>query len=69
MTDEEVWHKWMNLWDSIAYHYYEDWLKTIPTNILIQITRYGNYHSDIKELKSRAIPEELKLEVLLLLGK
>lgn len=45
-----------------------EYVRYIPTTDLIQITRCSYYHLDIKELKSRVIPEELKLEVLLITG-
>lgn len=72
MTDEEILNKYENDWSGIG-----DWatyLIDIPTNDLIRITKCdfddnGRYIiMNIDELKTREIPEELKLEVLLILG-
>lgn len=69
MTDEEVYDKYINSWDAgmswICY------LKTIPTIDLIRVTKVdrADLYSNAIELKTRPdIPDNLKLEVLLLIG-
>lgn len=81
MTDEEVYHNINEiLWEQDVEDEWCDYVKTISTNDLIQYIKYekivfdndgykGMIYDNVKELKTRTdIPEELKLEVLLLIG-
>lgn len=82
MTDEEVSAKYFNTWGSKwRYSGFPDdedntiWksvLHSVPLNELIQLVRFREYSDELlakNELKSRDdIPQELKLEVLLLVG-
>lgn len=75
MTDKEVYDKYK--WEFIRSSAWRSWsgyVKLIPTN---HLTRYIKYSETVlrinsfskRELKTRTdIPEELKLEVLLLIG-
>lgn len=80
MSDEEISNlynsKWCDYRDKYVNGFYIDFVKTIPTNDLIQDLRFSKQtHVDeewvmdeYNELKSRDIPDEMKLEVLLLIG-
>lgn len=77
MTDAEIFRKWLDKLDVINT---EQWASKIPLNEILQylnyslendacgFERYMDTSAILTELKTRDIPEELKLEVLLLLG-
>lgn len=76
MTDGDIFHELNNSWkpENIKW---ENYVKTISDKHLIQYIKYeklrpqyyiNEIRDDMKELLSRDIPEDLKLEVLLLIG-
>lgn len=76
MTDEEVYEKYTDKWIDCDASHYRDFIKNIPTKYFIQYlnhirrcTDIDILYSELQELKSCDIPEDQKLEVLLLLGE
>lgn len=72
MTDMEILIKYERIWYN-AENCWEIFIKSIPTKDLIRIAIVDDIPSarkiDLEELKTRTdVPEEMKLEVLLLLG-
>lgn len=72
MTDKEVYEKILNGWDSSkSWTYHISYISTIDLIKFARIAKRDDmlFRIDVMELKSRTdIPEELKLEVLLMIG-
>lgn len=74
MTDGELFEYYTHKYSGQGWRYY---ISGIPTNYLIRLTRHISKYSEgwgelnrfnVSELKKRTISDEMKLEVLLLIG-